>query len=440
MNFDQIRELLLKSAIQGKLVPNLGITSVEQKRDSKKDNKPFHLPNTWKWMKLGDLVEVIAGTSYKKSDIVSESEGVRIIRGGNLSSDFNVLLKSDDVFVSKVLLDREKEVRESDIVIVASTGSKDVIGRPAVYEGNEAIQIGAFLRIVRPKDESYAKYLRVIFRSNYYRDHIRRCAKGTNINNIRKEYITSLEIPVPPKNEQSYIVKKLEEDFFEIDRAEKAYRELQNLSEVLRGKILQKAIEGNLVPQLDSEEPVEQIGSVPEDVPFTIPEKWKWRSLDEIFKFVDYRGKTPTKTASGVRLITASNVKQGYIDHKRVEYISEDEYASRHSRGISQKGDILFTTEAPLGNVAIADLEVYSAGQRVITLQTDSDNKSLLMYFMLSPYFQKALKDKATGTTAKGIKAARLKKMFLPIPPVEEQQRIVLKVEELLKQLEKITS
>lgn len=68
----------------------------------------------------------------------------------------------------------------------------------------------------------------------------------------------------------------------------------------------------------------------------------------------------------------------------------------------------LFTTEAPLGNVAIADSETYSAGQRVITLQTDSVNKKLLMYFMLSPYFPKALKDNATGTTEQGIKAARL--------------------------------
>jgi len=93
-----------------------------------------------------------------------------------------------------------------------------------------------------------------------------------------------------------------------------------------------------------------------------------------------------------------------------------------------------------LGNVALADLDVYSAGQRVITLQTDSENKKLLMYFMLSPYFQKALKNNATGTTAQGIKAARLKKLMLPVPPVEEQARIASKVEELLKQVDALSA
>ena len=221
--------------------------------------------------------------------------------------------------------------------------------------------------------------------------------------------------------------------FSEIERAEKAHEELQTLAGVLRRKILQEAVHGKLVLQQDSEEAVEQIGGIPKEGLFAIPTSWKWLELDQIFKFVDYRGKTPVKTSDGIRLITASNVRQGFIDHKRVEYISEEEYSARQSRGLSQKGDILFTTEAPLGNVAIADLDVYSAGQRVITLQTDSHNKRLLMYFMLSPYFQKMLKDNATGTTAQGIKAARLKKLMLPIPPIQEQERIVAKIDELLK-------
>lgn len=281
--------------------------------------------------------------------------------------------------------------------------------------------------------------MKVIFQSDYYREHIRNSVKGTNINNVKKEYITELCVPIPPVAEQIRIVAKLDEAFAEIDRAEKAYQELQTLSGVLRGQILQEAIQGKLVPQLDSEEEVQQIGGAPEDVPFTIPSSWKWRSLEEIFKFIDYRGKTPTKSTEGIRLMTASNVRQGYIDHKRVEFISTEEYASRQSRGVSQKGDLLFTTEAPLGNVAIADLETYSAGQRVITLQTDSENKKLLMYFMLSPYFQKALKDNATGTTAQGIKAARLKKMLLPVPPLEEQNRIVAKVDDLLNQVDALS-
>lgn len=268
----------------------------------------------------------------------------------------------------------------------------------------------------------------------------RKISKGTALPTIDQKKLHQTKIPVPSLEEQSRIVTRLGEAFAEIDRAEKAYEELQTLACVLRGQILQEAIQGKLVPQLAEEGVVEQIGVAPDERPFEIPKSWKWRALDEIFKFVDYRGKTPTKTTDGVRLITASNVRQGYVDHKRIEFISSEEYIDRQNRGISKKGDILFTTEAPLGNVALADLDVYSAGQRVITLQTDSENKKLLMYFMLSPYFQKALKNNATGTTAQGIKAARLKKLMLPVPPVEEQARIASKVEELLKQVDALSA
>ncbi len=209
-------------------------------------------------------------------------------------------------------------------------------------------------------------------------------------------------------------------------------------AESLRASILQEAIQGRLVPQLESEPEVEQVGEPLEDAPFVIPRQWKWIRLENLFLFIDYRGKTPIKSEYGVRLITASNIRKGYIDHKRVEYISLSEYENRQSRGISQKGDILFTTEAPLGNASLADIETYSTGQRVITLR--SLNNLILhefaVYEILSSYFQKTLKDNATGTTAQGIKAARLKKLWLPIPPLEEQHRIVAKLNELLPLVE----
>ena len=206
--------------------------------------------------------------------------------------------------------------------------------------------------------------------------------------------------------------------------------------EQLKASILQMAIEGRLVPQLDDEPAVEIDAAELDEVPFAIPEKWKWVRLENLFNFVDYRGKTPTKTASGVRLMTASNVRKGYIDHTRIEFISEEEFATRKSRGISAKGDILFTTEAPLGNAALADLDIYSAGQRVITLQSDTVDKQLYVYFLISPYFQCALVENATGTTAQGIKAAKLKKLTLPVPPLGEQRRIVSRLNKILPLIE----
>ena len=170
-----------------------------------------------------------------------------------------------------------------------------------------------------------------------------------------------------------------------------------------------------------------------------MPEGWSWARLNQIFNFIDYRGSTPTKISSGVPLITAKNVKSGYIDYTVDDYISEDEYADRQQRGISCYGDILFTTEAPLVNAAIADLDKFSAGQRLITFQHYGNqklNNTNFLYFLLSDFFQNQLNANKTGSTVAGIKAAILKGLFLPVPPIEEQQRIAASCKNMFNMIE----
>ena len=102
-------------------------------------------------------------------------------------------------------------VKSTDIVIVASTGSLEVIGKPGVVseEYSGKCQIGAFLRIIRPKQTEFFQYLKFVFMSDFYRSRIRGLVKGTNIRNIKKEYITEMEIPLPPLAEQRRIVAYL---------------------------------------------------------------------------------------------------------------------------------------------------------------------------------------------------------------------------------------
>ena len=172
-------------------------------------------------------------------------------------------------------------------------------------------------------------------------------------------------------------------------------------------------------------------------------EGWLKDDLIKVFNFIDYRGATPTKLDSGVPLVTAKNVKYGYIDYTIKDYISKEEYESRKSRGISHKGDILFTTEAPLGNVAIANLDEFSAGQRLITLQQYEKPRynfvnDFYYYYMLGPSFQKRIKELATGATALGIKAKLLKTVVVPIPPLSEQQSIVETLDSLKSKVDKL--
>ena len=155
---------------------------------------------------------------------------------------------------------------------------------------------------------------------------------------------------------------------------------------------------------------------------------WCWSRLNDIYNFIDYRGATPTKITNGIPLVTAKNVKSGYIDYTIDDYISEEEFKERQQRGISKKGDILFTTEAPLGNAALADMEKFSAGQRLITFQQYGPKNELINYvmlmFILSDFFQQQLYVNKTGSTVAGIKAAILKTLWMPVPPYNEQLRI----------------
>ena len=226
----------------------------------------------------------------------------------------------------------------------------------------------------------------------------------------------------------------------------------------LRKSILQTAVEGKLVPQDPNDEPasvlIERIKQEKERLvrdgvikkgkhllpidtgenPYDLPEGWTWCRLNDIYNFIDYRGKTPKKTTSGIPLVTAANIKKGFMDYSTQFFISLDEFNTRKTRGIAKNGDILFTTEAPLGNVAQADMDVYSTGQRVIALQGYNEELVNATYvnFLLSPEIQMRIYEKRSGMTATGVKAELLKTVIVPLPPAAEQYRIANKIEELM--------
>ena len=164
-----------------------------------------------------------------------------------------------------------------------------------------------------------------------------------------------------------------------------------------------------------------------------IDPSWEMIRLEEITDFIDYRGKTPEKTKDGVRLITAKNVKMCYISEEPKEYIDESEYSNWMTRGIPKKGDVLITTEAPLGNVAQLDTDNKVAfAQRIIILKTANDQilSAFLCYALATEQLQKAIQNRATGSTVQGIKASELKQIKVPIPSLEIQKQIVAQIEE----------
>ena len=159
----------------------------------------------------------------------------------------------------------------------------------------------------------------------------------------------------------------------------------------------------------------------------------QYKLIDVLDKLIDYRGKTPKKTTSGIPLITAKIIKNGRIEIP-TEFISVDDYDSWMVRGFPESGDVVLTTEAPLGEVAQLNDKKIALAQRVVTLRGKSgvlDNTYLKYYFM-SNVGQQRLKARETGTTVTGIKQSELREVIVDCPPFKRQ----LEIASILKSLD----
>ncbi|MFL1804930.1 restriction endonuclease subunit S [Plesiomonas shigelloides] len=162
-----------------------------------------------------------------------------------------------------------------------------------------------------------------------------------------------------------------------------------------------------------------------------VPNGWNSKPLAQLLeKIIDYRGQSVPKSSSGIPLITARNVREGYLDFSNQEYVDESKFEEWMTRGIPQKGDILFTTEAPLGKACRYPSEgVYAIGQRTVTLRTNKKlDPEFLLYTILSERGQLLIDLRSSGSTAKGIKSSELKKVKIAYPESLSEQRKIAKI------------
>ena len=154
--------------------------------------------------------------------------------------------------------------------------------------------------------------------------------------------------------------------------------------------------------------------------------EWKQDKLiDLLDSLIDYRGKTPRKVDKGIPLITAKIVKNGRIDTP-TEFIDIKDYNSWMVRGFPKNGDVILTTEAPLGEVAQLDDKKIALAQRIVCLRGKEGvlDNTFLKYFLLSSLGQARLKARETGTTVTGIKQSELKEVLIDYPPYKYQKQI----------------
>lgn len=392
--FQQIqveKQTLIKAGVFKKDKPLSEITE---------DEIPFDVPDTWEWVRLDDVVT--KSIKRGKSPTYTAKSGTLVFaqkcntKAGYI--DLDIALYLDESKLDKY---PDEEFMQDKDVVINSTGN-GTLGRVGVYRDtdnprNLPIVPDSHVTVIRANRSISVDYVYYVLK--YYQPYMEKLGTGsTNQTELSANVVRALLFPLPPVAEQKRIVAKLEEILPLIDRYEQAWNRLEDFNKRfpvdMQKSILQMAIQGKLVEQRSEEGMGEDVfqklkpyhkGLKPckdeldfSSMDFDIPESWMMVELNQLFDFVDYRGKTPNKISEGVFLITASNIRRAYMDYTRKEYISREEYEGRQGRGITRKGDLLFTTEAPMGNAALCDLDECSCGQRIITFKEYIDRKSVV--------------------------------------------------------------
>ena len=262
-------------------------------------------------------------------------------------------------------------------------------------------------------------------------------ASGTTFKEISGKGIGETWVSLPPQAEQKRIVTRLEKVFAEIARAEKAYEELQTLAGVLRGQILQEAIQGKLVPQLAEEGVVEHIGAAPDEVPFEIPESWQWVQLNRICTL-----------KSGVDMSPSVLLNEPVVDS--IPYITGGSQIGQSGEllitrwtskatNISEKGDVLLICKGSgLGRTALNSYGSVHIARQIMAIRKTKE--AIPQYLdLLLKWRWESLRSAAKGVIP-GISRKDVLSLLVPLPPVTEQVRIVAKVDDLLKQVNALSA
>ncbi len=449
------------------------------------DESEYEFPSGWAWLPLGHVGIWATGCGFPMQ-YQGETDGEFLfckVSDMNLPGnevEIHRTVHSIDADVMKKIRARANPVGTvifPKIGGAIATHKRRLVIKPTIIDNN--------CSGIQPIGLTDDRWLLLFMRSL----DLTKYQSGTSVPAVSQGSLDPIRIGLPPLAEQKRIVAKVDELMALCDRLEAQQQEREtwhaalaraslarfadaptpaNLDYLfhssfiippssLRKSILTLAVQGKLVPQDPNDEPVEDSLArnderrretaasdhradeenqplLSGDDRWDIAETWAWRGLADLVLFVDYRGKTPAKLSSGVRLLTAKNVRKGQINLSPEEFLSESEYHAWMTRGFPKAGDVLFTTEAPMGNAAVIELtERFALAQRVICFQSyGALDPAFLVLQILSDQFQFILDKNGTGVTAKGIKASKLKQLPIAIPPLAEQRRIVAKVEQLM--------
>ena len=435
---------------------------------------PFEIPATWNWARLSNITSIL-GDGIHGTPEYDATGSVYFINGNNLSNG-SIEIKADTKKVSEQEAEKHKRLLNSTTVLVSINGT---LGNVAFYNGENVIlgKSACYFNLMGNIDKQYIKH---ILETEYFTEYAKNVATGSTIKNVPLAGMRNFLIPVPPITEQHRIILGMVRLAHSIVRYNDAQTKLDLLNNVLNEKlkksVLQEAIQGKLVPQLaeegtaqelleqikaekeklvkegklkksalnntvifrgDDNKYYEQIGKkcldITEQIPFDLPESWSWARGKSIFMPME-----STKPSSDFVYIDvdAVNNRLNIIDNpKKVRFENAPSRATRKLH----KNDLLFSMVRPyLKNIALVD-DIYidaiaSTGFYVITPSLGY-YPMFLFYLMLSNYVVDGLNAFMKGDNSPSINNCHIEDYLYPLPPIEEQKRIVNKIEQLFKQL-----
>jgi len=377
------------------------------------------VPEKWEVTKLGACLKPVSIKNKPEYPLLSITRELGVIERDieNQGSNHNFI--PDDLSGYKVLRNGQFGMNK----MKAWQGSYGVSNYTGIV--SPAYFVFDFCKPIEPRFFNWA------IRSRLYVSYFGSASDGVRIGqwDLSKERMKAIPFILPSTDEQKAISNFLDQKTEQIDEAIAIKEKQIVLLKERKQIIIQKAVTQGLNPNVPMKDSgVVWIGD--------IPAHWNVLSLTKYSTRVDYRGKTPEKVDEGRFLLTAKNIKQGQIDYEiSKEYIFEKQYEKVMSRGKPKVGDLLFTTEAPLGGTALVDDPSVAIAQRIILFRlADSLVSGYVNLYMQTPLFQNYLQRLGTGSTALGIKASKLFLLKLITPPKEEQIKIYRLSEDITKE------
>jgi len=425
------------------------------------DEKPFDIPESWEWVRLGEVSCLISDGTHKTPSYVEE--GVPFLSVKDISSgalDFsNTRYISYEEHLSLSVRGRP----EKGDILVCRIGT---LGKAVKINIDKEFSIFVSLGLIKLINKALADYIVLTINSGYGFSWIQRVkvGGGTHTFKINLEDLRQMPIPLPPLAEQKRIVAKIEELLPLIDRYEKAWSKLEDFNKRfpvdMQKSLLQMAIQGKLVEQrpeegtgeelyrqiqsekqrliksgkIKKEKPLPEI--TPDEIPFDIPESWKWVRHNALFEIVG--GSQPPKSKF------RDTPQEGYVRLYQIRDYGERPVPvyvpTKMVSKFTQKGDILLARYGgSLGKIFWAENGAYNVAMaKVVRLYEGNmvDNK-YLYYYYLAPLYQTLIKGNTRSAQA-GFNKEDLNYLLFPLPPLAEQKRIVAKLEELLPLCERL--